>query len=111
MVFFGVLIGIVLLGAMVYLALDKKSTFQIRLASLGAIALMLITVIICISVVLSERPAPVDPSTLIVGAPVEKPEDDGSKGYIVVFMILFFLALFILIVVFTMKEHKKYDKK
>ena len=111
MIFFGVVLGIVIIGAMVFLALDKKSTFKMRLASLGAIALMLITVIICLSVILSDKTVPFDPTTLIVGAPPEVKEDDGSGFFIIIFTIIFFLALFIVIVIFAMREQKKQDKK
>ncbi|MCL2264868.1 MAG: YIP1 family protein [Treponema sp.] len=110
MVFFGILIGIIILGAIIYLALDKKSTFKMRLASLGAIALMLITVIICLIFIFTDNTVPVDPSVLIVGAPVEVQEEDGSKILIIIFTVLFFLALFIVIVYLAMKEHKRQEK-
>ena len=109
MIFFGVLLGIIILGAVGYLALDKKSSFKTRLAALGAIALMLLTVIICLIVVLTDNRVPVDPSTLIVGAPVEVKEE-GNNLFALFVSIIFLLALFVVIAVLAMREHKKHKK-
>jgi hypothetical protein len=106
MIFVGIVIGIVILGAIVYLALNKKSTLLIRLACLGAIALMLITVIICVIVILSDKTVPIDPSTLIVGAPAEV-QDEKNNSVAIVFSVVFIITIFIVIAVLTMTEHKK----
>lgn len=110
MIFIGVIIGVVLMGGMVYLALDKKSNFPTRLASLGALAVMIITVIISLFIILTDDTVPVDPSTLIVGAPVEPPEEDNSL-LALVFTILFFLILFSVIAFLALREHKMSLKK
>jgi len=106
----GVLIGIIVLGSMVYLAVDKKSTLTIRLASLGAIAVMLITLVICTIVVLTDNTVPVDPSTLIVGAPPPAPEKKVSSTGII-FFIIFVIALFVFITIMSMRENKKHQPK
>jgi len=109
MIFFGVLLGIMILGAVGYLALDKKSSFHTRLAALGAIALMILTVIICLVVVMTDNRVPVDPSTLIVGAPPEVKEENNNIFALFV-SIIFLLALFVVIAVLAMREHKKHKK-
>jgi NADH:ubiquinone oxidoreductase subunit 6 (subunit J) len=106
MVFFGIIIGIVLMGVMVYFALDKKSSFHMRLAALGAIAVMILTVIICIIIILSDDSVPVDPSQLVVGAPAEVKEE-GNNLFAIIFSIIFLIALFILMAILTMREHKR----
>jgi amino acid transporter len=106
MIFAGVIIGLVILAAMVYLAFDKKSTLPIRLASLGAIAVMFIAVIICLIVVLSDKTIPIDPSTLIVGAPVEIKEEKNNSLAIIL-SVVFIVALFVFIAILAMKEYKK----
>jgi len=106
MIFVGILIGIVILAAMVYLAVDKKSTLTIRFASLGAIALMFITLVICIIVVLSDNTVHTDPSVLIVGAPPEVKEDKNNS-FAIIFSIIFVIILFVIIAVIAMREHKK----
>jgi NADH:ubiquinone oxidoreductase subunit 6 (subunit J) len=106
MIYAGVIIGLVILGAMVYLALDKKSSLTIRFASLGAIAIMFIAVVICVIIVLSDNTVPVDPSALIVGAPAEVKETKNNAAAIA-FSIIFVIVLFVFIAILAMKEHKK----
>jgi len=106
---FGVALGIVIMAAVSYMALNKKSNFHTRLVSLAALAVMIITVIICLIIVLSDNRVPIDPSTLIVGAPVEVKEDNNLLG--LVLSIIFLLAMFIVIVFLAMKEHKKSNMK
>ena len=93
------------MAAMIYLALDKKSNFQTRVASLAALAIMIITVIICLIIILSDNTVPVDPSTLIVGPPVETSEDNNIMALI--FSIVFMLVLFVIIAILARREHKK----
>jgi cytochrome bd-type quinol oxidase subunit 2 len=106
----GVLIGIIALGGMVYLAVDKKSTLTVRLASLAAIAVMLITVVICFIVVLNDNRVPIDPSTLIVGAPPAAPPKKNNSVSIVL-LIIFAAAIFTFIAVAAMRENKKNKPK
>jgi cytochrome bd-type quinol oxidase subunit 2 len=110
MIFAGIIIGLIILVAMVYLALDKKSTLIIRLASLGAIAVMLITVVICVIVILSDNTVPIDPSSLIVGAPPEVKEKKNNSVSII-FSIVLVIVLFTFIAVQAMREHKKNKPK
>ena len=94
------------MGAMIYLALDKKSNFPTRLASLGALAVMIITVIICLFIILTDNTVPFDPSTLIVGAAVEEPEENHDMMAFIL-TIFFFLVLFLTIAFLALREHKK----
>jgi hypothetical protein len=106
MILVGIIIGIVILSAMVYLAVDKKSSFIIRLASLGAIALMFIALIICIIIVVSDDTVPFDPSTLIVGAPAPVKEKKSNLLPIILSIVVM-VGMFGFIAVLAMKEHKK----
>jgi len=106
MTVFGIIIGIALMGGMGYLALDKKSTFHVRLASLGALAVMILTSIICLFLVFTVHPVTIDESVLIVGAPAEVKEDDTNYTALI-FLIVFFVLLFITIAVLSLREHKR----
>jgi len=105
MIFAGIIIGLIILAAMVYMALDKKSSLTIRLASLVAIAIMFITVVICMIIILSDNKVPVDPSTLIVGAPAEV-QEKKNNSVAIIFTIVLMIALFVFITILAMKEHK-----
>jgi len=110
MIFFGIVIGLAIMGAMVYLALDKKSNFHTRLAALIALGIMILTVIICLLIAFSTPTVQIDPSTLIVGAPVEAPEDDNNV-MILLFSILILIAFLIMIVILAMRENRKNKPK
>ena len=92
------------------MALDKKSNFHTRIASLAALAVMILTLIICFFVLSSDTPAPMDPSTLIVGAPPAEKEENTNILPLLL-SVVFFLLLFLVIVYLAMKEHKKFSKK
>jgi len=106
MILTGIIIGLAVLAGMIYLAVDKKSTLIIRFASLGAIALMLIALVICAIIILTDNTVPVDPSTLIVGAPTEKKEVKNNS-FAIIFIILFVVAMFVFIAIQAIREHKK----
>jgi len=106
MIFIGILIGIIIMAAMIYLAVDKKSSFIIRIASLGAIALMFIALIICLIIILTDNSVPIDPSTLIVGAPPPVKEKKNSLLPIILTIIIM-VSMFVIIAVIAMKEYKK----
>jgi formate hydrogenlyase subunit 3/multisubunit Na+/H+ antiporter MnhD subunit len=106
MEFVGIVLAIAIIGAMVYLALNKKSNFHTRLAALIALAVMILTVIICLIIALSDTRAPVDVSTLIVGAPVEVVEQNNNLLSLF-FLIIFLLAFLVLIAVLAMREQRK----
>jgi len=107
LIYMGVLLGLGIMAAMVYLALDKKSNLHTRIAALVAIALMLITVIICLVLVFTDNTVPVDESVLIVGAPAEVKEDGGGDTMILLLLIIFLIAIFILIALLAMRENRK----
>jgi len=111
MIYLGVLLGIGIMAAMVYMALDKKSSFQTRIAALIAIALMMITVIVCLVIVLTDNRVPVDPSTLIVGAPVEVKKGGSGNTMVLLLLILFLIAVFVTIAILSMRENRKHIKK
>ena len=106
---FGIILGIILLGVMAYFALDKKSSFKTRLAALGAIALMILTVIICVIIILSDNQVPIDESNWIVGESTNIDESNNNLVAII-FSIIFLLALFIIIAYLAIREHKRNKK-
>jgi len=111
MTYLGVILGIAILSVTVFMALDKKSNLQTRIACLIAIALMLATVIICLVLVLTDNRVPVDESVLIVGAPVETKKEGSGNTMALLLLIIFIVSLFILIVILTMRENRKSKKK
>ena len=111
MVYLSVLLGIIVMAIMIYLAVDKKSNLAIRLASLIALGIMILTVIICLFIVLTDNRVPVDESVLIVGAPVETSDDRGNNLLALFFLIIFLLGIFVLIAYLALKENRRQTLK
>jgi ABC-type Fe3+ transport system permease subunit len=110
MVYFGVILSLGIMSAMVFLAVDKKSNLPIRIASLAAIAIMILTVIICLVMVFTDNRVPVDESVLIVGAPVEV-KKEGSGDTMVLLLLIIFLVLFLLIIALLAIHQNSKQKK
>ena len=108
MIYLLVLIGIGIMGFMVYLALNKKSNFAVRIASLVAIGIMLLAIIICLIIIFTDNRVPVDPSALIVGAPPETNPDAGGNFWVVLLLIVFLIGMFTFIAIHSMKENRKH---
>jgi cytoskeletal protein RodZ len=107
MTYLGVILGLIIMAAIIYFAVNKKSNFAVRIACLAAIALMLLTIIICIFIVFTDNRVPVDESVLIVGAPVEVKKEENNNFGILILLIILIIGLFSLIAFFSMKENKK----
>jgi hypothetical protein len=110
MIYLGVLIGIGIIGSMIYLAVDKKSNLAIRIASLIALGIMVLSIVICLIIIFTDNRVPVDPSMLIVGAPVEIDPDSGGNFWVLLLLILVLLGMFSLIAYQAMKENRKSTK-
>ena len=109
MVFLGIILGLGIMGATVYMAVDKKSNAKTRIASMAALALMVLTVIICLILIFTDNRVPVDESVLIVGAPVEVKKENENTGSLLL-LIVFLIAFFIYIGFLSIREHKKSKK-
>jgi amino acid transporter len=107
MIYLGVLLGLGLMAAMISMALNKKSNFAVRIASLGALALMVLTIIICLFIIFTDDRVVIDESVLIVGAPVEIQQAESGNVTIVLLLIIILLALFGVVVFQAMKEQRK----
>lgn len=114
MIFMGILLGIVIMAAVAFMALRKDSTFPVRIASLAALGIMVLTIIICAFLVITGVEEPVDESVVIVTAVPDTPAKGktgaGSMAIFMLFLIIF-LGLFIVIVFRTLKEHRKGETK
>jgi cytochrome bd-type quinol oxidase subunit 2 len=110
MIFFGVLIGLILLTGMIYLAVSKKSAKGMRIAAVIALAVMITTVIICLFLIFFGVKAPVDESViLLTDAPLPPPKSSGNIWILLLFM-LFLIGLFVIVLIISIREHKAQKK-
>jgi cytochrome bd-type quinol oxidase subunit 2 len=110
MTYFGVLLGIIIMAVMINLAVNKKSNLHVRIASLAALALMILTIIICVFLIFTDNRVPVDESVLIVGVPVEVKEDKNNNFWVMILLIIFLIAVFSAIAYLAMKENKRQNQ-
>jgi membrane protein YdbS with pleckstrin-like domain len=111
MFFFLVLVSIATFGGIAYLAVSPQSNFKIRIAALGALALMVTTIIINLirfyksSGTPKQRLLPdMDPSDL-------PPVSTEHNLPMAIMLVLFLIALFAMIAIVSMREHKKGGEK
>jgi len=107
MIFAGIMLSLVIMAVTVFLAFDKKSSFAMKIASLIAFGIMILTIIVCLFLIFTDTRVPVDPSRLIVGAPVEEKKDLGNNTMVLLLLIIFLIAIFAIMVVLSMREHRK----
>ena len=104
-------LGIGIMAGIVYLAVSPKSDFKIRIAALGAMALMIITVIICIVLFFK---AEATPKQLILPdmMPSDMPAPTSNASPVTMIMLIVFLvSLFVVIFILALKEQKRVENK
>jgi len=111
MTYVGILLSIAIMAAVISMAFNKKSTFAVRIASLIALGLMLLTIMICLVIGMTDNKVIADESVLIVGAPVETKKTGSDNIMILLLLIIFLIAFFVVIAVLAIKEHKKLNVK
>ena len=100
-------LGVITLAGITYMAVSRKSSFFVRIASLGALSLMVITVVICLLFAFgvigtSASAVPVLPDAASSSAPAEK----GNAFSLIIFIVIL-VALFLVIVFLSMREQKR----
>jgi len=105
--FFLVIVGLVTFVGIIYLAISPQSDFKIRIAALGALALMITTVIICMFIFFKSSATPkqmllpdMDPSDI-------PPVSTEHNIPMLIMLVIFLIALFAMVVIVSMREHKK----
>jgi heme/copper-type cytochrome/quinol oxidase subunit 2 len=107
MIFIGVLLGLAIMAAISYMAIDKKSSFAVRIACLIALGIMIITVVICVIYASSGPVVQIDWSEYKVGDPVEV-KKESHNSVVVIITLVFLIILFAVIVYLSMKEQRKH---
>ena len=104
---FLVLVGLATLAGIMYLAVSRQSSFKIRIAALVALALMIMTIIICLVLFFKSAATP-----KVILLPDMSPSDLPPVSTqhnipMLVMLIIFLIALFVMIAVLAMREAKR----
>jgi FtsH-binding integral membrane protein len=101
--------GLIVLAGIIYLAISKKSSFTVRIASLIALGLMIAAVIVCLFIVFGMSAAPKGPWLPDAPSP-ETPPQAGSSSVAMIFFIVFLIALLLVVILVSMREHRRAEK-
>jgi len=111
MIYFGFVLAIAIMGGTIYMAFDKKSDFLTRLVSVIALGVMLLTVIICLFIALTNSTVPVDDSIIIVGAPVVTKKDISGNIMPLALSVILIIVFYVVIFFVSLKGQKKNTPK
>jgi ABC-type Fe3+ transport system permease subunit len=106
-----IILGVAVLGGVIFMAISKKSTFKIRLAALGALVLMALSVIVCVIIYFKGDKTSnvlILPDTLPSEIPPPQPNTNVAM---LVMLLIFVVALVVTVSVVSIREQKKADGK
>jgi len=104
------LLGIAVLAGIIYLAVSKKSSFKVRIAALIALALMVLTIIVCIFIIFGVTVVEQGVTVLSDMPPSETPPQAGQNHNVLLILIVFLLAMFLLVLVLSLREQRRHGK-
>jgi cytochrome bd-type quinol oxidase subunit 2 len=102
---FAIILSIVILSGISYLAISRRSSPKIRLASLAALAVMIITVIICLFRIFMTPPAA--KVQQYPDMPVEEAVSAPPNIMGLVLFVVILLALFLVVLFFSLREQRR----
>ena len=101
-----IIIGLSLLLAMLYLALSKKTAFGIRIAALIALGIMVLSVIVGL-VFIFFGGVTVTNGQIIPDSDIPaNPPRAADNSFAIIALIVFLLALFVLVLILSLREHR-----
>jgi heme A synthase len=100
----------ILLGAIVYTALSKKSGPRTRIAALIALALMILTVIVCLILIFGGTALVKTGDVLPADLPAETSSAPENDVWILLVFIVFLIVLFTVVAILSFREHRRLRK-
>ena len=109
MLVISIIVGLGILGAMAYLALSPKTPYGLRIAALIALGVMILSVIICLIIMISGRSGTANIVPDVPLMPADK-NSGANNLFLILGFIIFLLALFIVIFIFSLRESRNRKK-
>ena len=106
---FRIFLSIVLLAGVVYFALAPQSSKMIRLAAIGALGLMIVTLVVCLIIFIS---APEPQILVLPGTPESEipPPPGHGNDIIAIISILILLVIFAAVLYISQKQQQRESK-
>jgi len=105
LLFTPIFISVIILSAIIYLAVSRRSSFQIRIAALVALGAMIITVIICLFRIFM-APAAAAKTPLYPDMPPPDPVPPPNTMALVLVVVVL-LALFMVVMLLSLREQRR----
>jgi hypothetical protein len=107
MLFVIIPLSVVLLGLIVYFALSPRSSKVLRLAALGALGAIMLSIVICMIIIFAGLGAADDEPVMPDFFAAEPPPASSRGNFFALFLLAVFLLAFMGVVIFlAMKERK-----
>ena len=103
-------LGVISLAGIIYLAISKKSAFKLRIAALGALAVMVLAAIICLLFIFGGNPASKTVNLDYI-VTEEAPPESGPNILAMIIFIVLILGMFLFVFITAMREHRKKEEK
>jgi cytochrome bd-type quinol oxidase subunit 2 len=100
-------VGFIILGGIIFMAVWTKSDFKVRIAALTALALMILTVIICLFLVFFSGKPVEDVPVVYDPNPLPPPPASSGNIFILLGFILFLIVLFVVVLLISLRENRK----
>jgi len=95
---------VILLAAVIYLAVSRSSSFKIRLTALGALAVMIITVIICLFRIFT---APAAAKEQLYPDMPPPPPSAPPSAMPLILLIIILMSMFLIVLFLSIREQRR----
>ena len=106
----GVVLGLAIMLAVIYIAVSKKSSLKLRIAALVALGIMIVTVLISLFMIFNAETTPKGPF-LPDAPPIEEVPQSGSNYMVLLLCVLFLAGVFLMVMLISMREHRKSENE
>jgi heme/copper-type cytochrome/quinol oxidase subunit 2 len=102
-----ILLAAVSLGAIIYVALSKKSGPRTRVAALIALGLMILSLIVCLVIIFGGAAGAGGDIVIPLDPPEEKTVPPGNDLWVFLAFAVFLIVLFVVVAVLSLRERRR----
>ena len=103
-------LGILSLAGIVFLAISRKSGFRLRIVALVALALMIVTVIVCLFTIFGTQTVPANFSNTDPQQAGNAATAPSANMTALLLFVVFLVVLFVLVLIFSLRDRRKAGK-
>ena len=101
-------LAVIFVTGIVYLAVSRKSSLKVRIAALGALALMFLTAIICLFIFFGDNSVTIITEAGPDSYPFEDPPAvKNNNNMALVLFIIFFIIMFLMVLIISIREQRR----